>query len=1223
MQARLSDRRVSIKNRLALAAAAGMLGVGSLASAQVTVWAGGSGNWNPGAWSAGMPNSTAATAVIDGNTGLNNAVTVNGSFTVGTLQIAVGDSVTVPNGSGLTIANSLSVDGPLSFIAGANLTDLTHNGGTLTIGGSNVLSFSGANARFLGSGTVNNLTLISGGGQIGVNALTFFSTGSIVASSPTTELVIDPANNGGTAGFTNGGTLLASGGTLTFTGNGAGFFNIGAICRADAGSQIRIVGSADLRNGTFSTVGNGTVAIASGNVGNMTDITNAGNITVENNAQLNLGATFTNNGSVNLNAGLNFADINIGGASVTLAGTGVLNLSAANSRVLGGSGTLVNGSTIQGQGQLGVNSVTIINNGLVQATTGTMSVDPVNSGGTAGFVNNGTLLANGAVLSLSGNGSGFFNNQNRIIAGSTDVHLANNVDVRNGTLSSSGAGIVRVPSNHTANLTNVTTVGNLTVDNNSALNLGGTLTNTGTVNLSPSANFADINVGGASVTLAGAGVINMNSQNARLLGGFGTLVNSTTIQGQGQVGSNNITIINNSLIQATTGTMSVDPANNGTGTAGFVNNGTLLANGAVLSLSGNGAGFFNNQSRIIAGSTDVHLANSVDVRNGTLSSSGVGIVRVPAGHTANLTNVTNVGNLTVDNNSILNLGGTLTNTGTVNLSPALNFADVNIGGASVTLAGSGVINMNSQNARLLGSSGTLINNTTIQGQGQIGINTINIINNSLIQATTGTVTIDPVNNGAGTPGFVNNGSLLANGAVLSLSGNGAGFFNNQSRIIAGSSDVHLANNVDVRNGTLSSSGAGIVRVPSGHTANLTNVTNVGNLTVDNNSQLNLGVTLTNTGTVNLNAVANPADINVGGSSVALAGAGVINMNAANARMLGGAGTIVNNTTIQGQGNIGVNTINVINNNLIQATAGTMSIDPVNNGAGTPGFVNNGTLAAAGGVLQLSGNGAGFFAASSGTIAVASNGTLQTNFSADVRAGIVTLNGFWDATNSSGTSVTRFRGNGALSVSNSALVKINAGGGTAGTSTTTSLSVATNGRLDITDHAVAVDYTGASPLSTIRSQIATAYTAGTWGGAGITSSSAAAAAATPEKTGIGYAEASQLFSSFPANFNGVSVDSTSVLLQYTLYGDANLDKIVNISDFARLAAKFNQPANWIDGDFNYSGTTDISDFSLLAANFNKSLPADLPRGAAVPEPSVLSIGALALTALHRRRRIPAL
>jgi len=149
-----------------------------------------------------------------------------------------------------------------------------------------------------------------------------------------------------------------------------------------------------------------------------------------------------------------------------------------------------------------------------------------------------------------------------------------------------------------------------------------------------------------------------------------------------------------------------------------------------------------------------------------------------------------------------------------------------------------------------------------------------------------------------------------------------------------------------------------------------------------------------------------------------------------------------------------------------------------------------------------------------------------------------------------------------------------------------LTIDPAGRLDIAGQTLAVDYTGASPIGTISTRLASGYSGGAWNGAGIVSSVAAAGNA----TAVGLAEASDLFTDFPANFAGLSIDSTTLLLRHTLYGDANLDRRVDLSDFARLAPNFNRPGRrWVQGDFNFDAVVNLSDFAMLAARFNQALP----------------------------------
>jgi len=161
-----------------------------------------------------------------------------------------------------------------------------------------------------------------------------------------------------------------------------------------------------------------------------------------------------------------------------------------------------------------------------------------------------------------------------------------------------------------------------------------------------------------------------------------------------------------------------------------------------------------------------------------------------------------------------------------------------------------------------------------------------------------------------------------------------------------------------------------------------------------------------------------------------------------------------------------------------------------------------------------------------------------------------------------------------------------------------------------------NYSGATQLAAFQQQLVTGYAAGAWNGPGIFSSQATQGAFAG-RTGVALAEATDLFQTFPATFVGDSIDSTTLLLRFTLNGDTNFDLAVNIGDFSILAANFNQPnRRWATGDFNYDGSAGIGDFALLAANFNQTLPtADTPRPGAVPE----RVTGLLLAPLMLRRR----
>jgi hypothetical protein len=147
-----------------------------------------------------------------------------------------------------------------------------------------------------------------------------------------------------------------------------------------------------------------------------------------------------------------------------------------------------------------------------------------------------------------------------------------------------------------------------------------------------------------------------------------------------------------------------------------------------------------------------------------------------------------------------------------------------------------------------------------------------------------------------------------------------------------------------------------------------------------------------------------------------------------------------------------------------------------------------------------------------------------------------------------------------------------------------LTAATGKYLDAGSSYMIVDYDGASPITTVQTLLKSGRNNGTWDGAGIRSSAAGAAG----NTALGFVEATEIFTTFPASFAGQLVDSTAVLVKYTYYGDTDLNGNVNLTDFNRLAANFGMTGRrWFEGDFNYDTLVNLEDFNLLAMNFGQS------------------------------------
>ncbi len=190
-----------------------------------------------------------------------------------------------------------------------------------------------------------------------------------------------------------------------------------------------------------------------------------------------------------------------------------------------------------------------------------------------------------------------------------------------------------------------------------------------------------------------------------------------------------------------------------------------------------------------------------------------------------------------------------------------------------------------------------------------------------------------------------------------------------------------------------------------------------------------------------------------------------------------------------------------------------------------------------------------------------------------------------------------------------------------------LNVLTNsGLLDLANNDMVVHN---GDLAAITAQIA-AGSAGHWtGSSGITSS----IAAEHTNTALGV-ELNSDSSGNPlvSTFEGQSVTNTDVLVKYTYYGDANLDGVVNGSDYTLIDNGFNNSlTGWHNGDFNYDGVVNGDDYTLIDNAFNTqgaaiagvstSLIAAATGQTAVPEPAGFAVPALfAMGLLARSRRL---
>ncbi|MBC8107957.1 MAG: S-layer family protein [Anaerolineae bacterium] len=1212
-------RRHINTGKLALGLAAA-LAAGSLTSQvlgqTVVTWTGPTaGNWNtPGNWTGGvMPNGN-FDVLIDNGAAQNSVVTMNLGVGLANLSISASDQLNIANSFTLTMNGiagvaSLANAGTLSMNAAANTTALSVSASatlTATGGGAIVLNQTAAGVPVItGSGTfVNVNNAIRGAGQIATNGLRFDNRHIIDADRNGAAILIDSANVAG--GFLNSGTMSASnGGSLRITGaNAGGISNTGTISAGDL-SNVSLEGGISISGGTYTTSGAGVVRVAAANSASLSSFANLGNITLLNNATLFAGGDISNVGSINVTASTNNTQLRFDGATTLSGGSAItIGTSGAGVAMIGGSGALTNtNNTISGAGQLGTNSLTFINqaSGVVDANINAqmLLIDAPNVAG--GFINNGQMRASsGGILQFTGANGGAYTNNGTVTAQNGSVVQLNGASVTGGTFSTAGTGSTHVLTS-TVTLDGVANAGSMVVDNAAAFQLTNSFLNSGVLAVSAGTNTTVARViGGGTTTLSGGGAIELSSTGAGVAhlgsGGSGILSNlNNTIRGFGQLGSNAIGYINGAaaVVDANVATqvLLVDPANTAEGVTNF---GAMRAsNGGILTITGANAGALANSGTIVAQTGSVvQFVSGISISGGTLATLGSGTIAVPQSNNAFVDGVTNTGNIQIANNSSLffNGNGPITNSGSINVNAAAHFTAVQVNGGSIALAGDGAINLASAGANVAGvaGTGTLESTNTIRGFGVVGNNSLAVINHNLISASGGGMNIDPVNLGNG---FVNLGIMRAEtGATLSFTGaNGGSVNNNGGTILAQTgSSVQLLGSMSIAGGTFTTAGTGTISVPANHNASVNGITNNGDIQIANNATLFLtgGGTITNAGSINVNASANFTSVQVSGAPIVLTGGGAINLASTGAQVAAVAGdnSLDSNNTIRGFGAVGNNSLAVINRGLIAGSGGALTIDPVNVAGG---FVNVGIMRAESGAhLVITGANGGGITSTGGAINVQSGGTMTTTGNHQLAAGSVQLDGYWDNTGNASSSTANIRGAGTLNVTNG-VVSVNTNGGNSGTSRIANFTspggASPTSTFDLNDNDLILT---SGNLPTVESQIAFARHGAAWDRPGLTST--AAKNSVPKNKNLGAISGADFHigQGAAALFDGFTIANSDIVIKFTYNGDTDLNGVVDFDDYSHTDGGFNNNrTGWFNGDFDYNGIVDFDDYSLIDGAFN--------------------------------------
>ena len=529
--------------------------------------------------------------------------------------------------------------------------------------------------------------------------------------------------------------------------------------------------------------------------------------------------------------------------------------------------------------------------------------------------------------------------------------------------------------------------GAISVGNNTAFSVDGTLSNGGTISLNSVGNGTDFLIGATGATLTGAGKVTLSDNgNNFILGAAAsdTLTNvNNTISGAGQLGDGQMTLVNEA-----SGVIDASAANNAlvleTSGETVTNAGTIEATGAAgLSLTSTTVNSSTGGVIQAVGST-VRLA-SADLMGGALKSSGGGAIGTSDRGTlldgTNSHAVTNTADLVVNNNTSLSIQGSIVNSSTgggINMASVGNGTDLVVTASGATLSGGGKVTLsdNGNNFIVAAGAGDVLTNVdnTIQGAGQIGGGPLRFINDK-----SGVVDATAANNALVIDSF---GQWFTNGGLVEATGT-AGLtivsttMSNAFGVIQAVGSTVRMTSADILGGSLKSSSGGVITTTDRGTlldgTSTHAITNQANFVVANNTSLNIqgSITSNSGGLITLASVGNATQLVTSINNATLAAGTVAMSDNTNNFVMGTlygplgsqhVSTLVNDGTISGAGNIGANLL-LTNNGVIDATlTNGIAIKTGNTAvAGSNVVTNNGTiestnpgaLTAVGGVVTTS------------------------------------------------------------------------------------------------------------------------------------------------------------------------------------------------------------------------------------------------------------------------------
>ena len=549
---------------------------------------------------------------------------------------------------------------------------------------------------------INVDSIVDNSGTIGVHGAIELANHSILNNSGTLDLF-----KGGDfkdqSTVTNSGTLDLAGGTLNVLVNVA---NSGGTVTVGSAGTLKLTHATI----TGGSVGNsGEIDLTGGTIKSST-LNNGGQIKVSGTGNALDGDTFRNTGGVEvLGLGTLTLDqlttVNNSGGSITIDATGEMLLEDAT----------LTGGLVTNSGEIDLSG-----NGVVKS--GTLSTSGLIKAGGGGNALDGETVTNTGGVEVLG--------------------LATLTVDQVSTISNAG-GSITVDANGTLILNNATIVGGAVTDGGeidftgSGIIESGTLTNTGQIKVSGSANALDgevvTNTGGIEVLGLGALLLD---QGTGIANGGGTI----TVDSTGRLTLNGASI---------TGGLVTDSGEIDLAGGGAIKSGTLNTSGLIK--AGSSGNALDGETITNTGGIEVLGGGALLLDQGTSVTNGGGTITVDLS-----------GQLTLDSASIT--GGTVTDNGTIHVTgdSAINSAAVN--GGQVTVDAGKTLTLDN----------TTVTGTTITDNGTVKVDTGTTLTLSGTEIIGGAITdngtivvagASKIDGTASAHALLNNGAVTVNAAL--------------------------------------------------------------------------------------------------------------------------------------------------------------------------------------------------------------------------------------------------------------------------------------------------------------------------------------------------------------------------------------------------------------------------------------------------------------------------